>query len=278
MAKLPYVYQQIGGFLEDTYIRKRIHLALCMETGENLPYNLCIAGAFVGTRNGASARQRWMMPNQMNRFTQRASRILSLSQQAAERMKHPSIECTHLLIGMIEEGDGVAGRALRELGVDLLRLESLSEAVHAEMTPKSSGIPELSRNIKRVLELGVDEARRMGHAYIGTEHLLLGLARIYDPTLDNIWKQLGLTPEDIRRQVRRKMQDPPVVEPEPPALPPNASPQQVMTAFQVALNLMFSIEALHPSLTANDPELKAWLEAGRRFQTPKGGPDEEAQG
>jgi ATP-dependent Clp protease ATP-binding subunit ClpC len=146
----------------------------------------------------------------MERFTQRARRVLSLAQDEAERLQHNYIGTEHLLLGLIREEGGVAGRVLRELGLDQRRVEELVERMTRATTRVTGSQPELSPGTKRVLELAVDEARRMGHHYIGTEHLLLGLMRQTEGVAIDILKRLGVSPEEVRRQTRRVLQESPV--------------------------------------------------------------------
>ncbi len=155
------------------------------------------------------------MPSKMERFTQRARRVLSLAQEEAEKLQHNYIGTEHLLLGLIREEGGVAGRVLRELGLDLRRVEDMVERL-TRATPRT-GIsqPELSPGTKRVLELAVDEARRMGHHYIGTEHLLLGLVRLTDGVAIDILRKLEINPEEVRRQTRRVLLESPVQNPTP---------------------------------------------------------------
>ncbi len=150
------------------------------------------------------------MPNKMERFTQRARRVLSLAQEEAERLQHNYIGTEHLLLGLIREEGGVAGRVLRELGLEQRRVEELVERMTRATTRTGTVQPELSPGTKRVLELAVDEARRMGHHYIGTEHLLLGLVRLTEGVAIDILKRLGVSPEEVRRQTRRVLQESPV--------------------------------------------------------------------
>jgi ATP-dependent Clp protease ATP-binding subunit ClpA len=141
------------------------------------------------------------------RFTERARRVLSLAQEEAERFQHNYIGTEHLLLGLIREEGGVAGRVLRELGLDQRRVEELVKRM-TRASPRTTTIaPELSPGTKRVLELAVDEARRMGHHYIGTEHLLLGLVRLPEGVAIDILKRLGISPEEVRRQTRRVLQE-----------------------------------------------------------------------
>ncbi len=165
------------------------------------------------------------MANKMERFTQRARRVLSLAQEEAERLEHNYIGTEHLLLGLIREEGGVAGRVLRELGLEQKRVEELVERMTRASTRSGSTAPELSPGTKRVLELAVDEARRMGHHYIGTEHLLLGLVRLPEGVAIDILKRLGVSPEEVRRQTRRVLQENPVQskDPTPPETPQRPS-------------------------------------------------------
>ncbi|MBE0690722.1 MAG: ATP-dependent Clp protease ATP-binding subunit, partial [Anaerolineae bacterium] len=165
------------------------------------------------------------MANKMERFTQRARRVLSLAQEEAERFQHNYIGTEHLLLGLIREEGGVAGRVLRELGLDQHRVEELVERMTRATTRVSTITPELSPGTKRVLELAVDEARRMGHHYIGTEHLLLGLVRLPEGVAIDILKRLGISPEEVRRQTRRVLQENPVQKPEPSEPEPRRTPE-----------------------------------------------------
>jgi ATP-dependent Clp protease ATP-binding subunit ClpC len=112
----------------------------------------------------------------MERFTQRARRVLSLAHQEAERARKDQIGTEHLLLGLMEEEGGVAGRVLRELGMDSDRMREIVERI-AGSGDYTGGKIELAPETQKVLEQAVDEARRLGHHYIGTEHILLGLVR-----------------------------------------------------------------------------------------------------
>jgi ATP-dependent Clp protease ATP-binding subunit ClpC len=146
----------------------------------------------------------------MERFTQRARRVLSLAQEEAERLQHNYIGTEHLLLGLMREEGGVAGRVLRDLGLEQRRVEELVERMTRASPRTSNTSLDLSPGTKKVLELAVDEARRMGHHYIGTEHLLLGLVRQTEGVAIDVLKRLGISPEEIRRQTRRVLQESPV--------------------------------------------------------------------
>ena len=142
----------------------------------------------------------------MERFTQRARRVLGLAHQEAERMRHNYIGTEHLLLGLIREEGGVAGRVLRELGLDATRVQEVVERLVGPGEARPTKL-DLSPGTEQVLELAVDEARQMGHHYIGTEHLLLGLVRYGEGVALDVLRKLGVTPEQIRRQTRRVLQE-----------------------------------------------------------------------
>jgi ATP-dependent Clp protease ATP-binding subunit ClpC len=144
----------------------------------------------------------------MERFTQRARRVLSLAHEEAERMHHNYIGTEHLLLGLIREEGGVAGRVLRELGLEPPRVKEMVERLTG-IGRHTGGRIELAPGTEQVLQLAVEEARRMGHHYIGTEHLLLGLVRHAEGVGLDVLRRLGVTPEQIRRQTRRILQETP---------------------------------------------------------------------
>jgi ATP-dependent Clp protease ATP-binding subunit ClpC len=141
----------------------------------------------------------------MERFTQRARRVLSLAHQEAERARKDQIGTEHLLLGLMEEEGGVAGRVLRELGMDSDRMREIVERI-AGSGDYTGGKIELAPETQKVLEQAVDEARRLGHHYIGTEHILLGLVRGEGTAMD-VLRKLGVTPDQIRRQTRRVLNE-----------------------------------------------------------------------
>jgi ATP-dependent Clp protease ATP-binding subunit ClpC len=142
----------------------------------------------------------------MERFTQRARRVLSLAHQEAERMRQNVIGTEHLLLGLIEEEGGVAGRVLRELGLEPDRVREMVERMSGFGQYRGGKI-DLAPGTQQVLEFAIEEARRMGHHYIGTEHLLLGLVRSQEGLAMEVLRKLGVTSEQIRRQTRRILQE-----------------------------------------------------------------------
>src|SRR6266542_1032405 len=142
----------------------------------------------------------------MERFTQRARRVLSLAHQEAERSRNNNIGTEHLLLGLMDEEGGVAGRVLRELGMTSDRVREVIRRVTTSSSSFDPNRVELAGETQQVLEHAVEEARRLGHHYIGTEHILLGLVRV-DSTAMEVLRRLGVTPEQIRRQTRRVLNE-----------------------------------------------------------------------
>ncbi len=142
----------------------------------------------------------------MERFTQRARRVLSLAHQEAERMRHTAINTEHILLGLIEEEGGIAGHALRELGLETARVQEMIERLAPIGRTETTAL-ELSVGAQQVLEFAIEEARLLGHQFVGTEHLLLGLTRSTEGLALEVLKKLGVSPEQVRRQTRRVMED-----------------------------------------------------------------------
>jgi len=138
-------------------------------------------------------------------LTERAQRVINiLAQEEAKKLNHDKLLPEHILLGLIKEGEGVAIKALVNLGVDL---NTLREDIIAN-TKKTGGILLLgdvppSTRAQRVLELSADEARSMGHNYIGTEHLLLGLIREGDSGLMNAFDKQGIKISTVREEINR---------------------------------------------------------------------------
>jgi ATP-dependent Clp protease ATP-binding subunit ClpA len=155
--------------------------------------------------------ERLAMANKLERFTQKARRVLSLAQEEAERLQHNYIGTEHLLLGLMREQEGVASKVLRDLGLEQRRVEELVGRMTRAVTGPPRSQLDLSPSTKRALELAVDEARRMGHQYIGTEHLLLGLVRQSEGVAIDVLKRLGVSPDEVRQQVQRVLQEAPVL-------------------------------------------------------------------
>ncbi len=121
-------------------------------------------------------------------------------------MRHNYIGTEHLLLGLIREEGGVAGRVLRELGLETRRVQEMVQRLTGTGQYRGGKI-DLSPGTQQVLEYAFEEAKRMGHHYIGTEHILLGLVNYGEGIALNVLQKLGVTPEQIRRQTRRVLQE-----------------------------------------------------------------------
>jgi ATP-dependent Clp protease ATP-binding subunit ClpC len=148
--------------------------------------------------------------DKLERFTQRARRVLTLAQENAERLNHNYIGTEHLLLGLVQEESGVASRVLRGMGLNPRRIEDMVERMAGTSGRGVRTNLELTPRTKRIIELAVDEARRMGHHYIGTEHLLLGLIRQGESVALDILKQLAVDTEQLRRETLKAIQESPV--------------------------------------------------------------------
>jgi len=143
------------------------------------------------------------MSSRFEKFTERARRVLTLSQEEAQRFNHNYIGTEHILLGLIREGDGVAAKVLISIGLDLDRIRQTVESSMGRGERTVSGEVGLTPRAKRVIELAVDEARRLHHNYIGTEHLLLGLLREGEGIAASALEGLGVTLEKVRAETVR---------------------------------------------------------------------------
>src|SRR3954463_8260250 len=135
------------------------------------------------------------------RFTDRARRVLVLAQEEARLLNHNFIGTEHILLGLIHEGEGVAAKALEQLGISL---EAGREKVEETIGPAGSsttGSPPFTPRAKKVLELSLPEALQLGHNYIGTEHMLLGLVREGEGVAASVLVNLGADLSRVRQQV-----------------------------------------------------------------------------
>ncbi len=135
-----------------------------------------------------------------DKFTERARKVLSLAQEEARRFQHDYIGTEHLLLGLVREGEGVAAKVLNNLGVDLNKVRSSIEFIVGRGDRIVLGEIGLTPRAKEVIELAVDEARRLHHHYIGTEHLLLGLVREGEGIAVGALESLGVNLEKVRTQ------------------------------------------------------------------------------
>src|SRR6202158_1237328 len=137
-----------------------------------------------------------------DRFNDRAKRVLALAQDEAIRFNHNYIGTEHLLLGLVREGEGVAAQALAALNVDLSKVRTAVEFIvgRGDSTTSPSEIT-LSPRTKKVIELAIDEARKLGHSHVGSEHLLLGLVREGEGIASGVLESLGVSMEKLRHQI-----------------------------------------------------------------------------
>jgi ATP-dependent Clp protease ATP-binding subunit ClpC len=143
------------------------------------------------------------------RFTDRARRVVVLAQEEARMLGHDYIGTEHILLGLIHEGEGVAAKALRSLQINLAAVrQKVEEIIGQGKGPPSGHIPFTPR-AKKVLEYSLREALQLGHNYIGTEHILLGLIREGEGVAAQALKSLGADLGTVRQQVVRQVQSAP---------------------------------------------------------------------
>ncbi|HBM3558398.1 TPA: ATP-dependent Clp protease ATP-binding subunit [Listeria innocua] len=134
------------------------------------------------------------------RFTQRAQKVLALSQEEAMRLNHSNLGTEHILLGLVREGEGIAAKALYELGISSEKVQQEVEGLigHGE---KAVTTIQYTPRAKKVIELSMDEARKLGHTYVGTEHILLGLIREGEGVAARVLSNLGISLNKARQQV-----------------------------------------------------------------------------
>jgi ATP-dependent Clp protease ATP-binding subunit ClpC len=141
------------------------------------------------------------MSDRFDKFTERAKKVLVLAQEEAQRFNHNYIGTEHLLLGLVREGEGIAAKVLSNLGVELNKVRSAVEFIIGRGDRMVIGDISLTPRAKKVIELAVEEARRLNHNYIGTEHLLLGLVREGEGIAAGVLESLGVNLEKVRTQV-----------------------------------------------------------------------------
>ena len=146
------------------------------------------------------------MPSRFEKFSERARRVLSLAQEEAQRFNHNYIGTEHILLGLVRETEGVAARVLLNLNVELVKVRSAVEFIIGRGERPTPGEIGLTPRAKKVIELAVDEARRLNHHYIGTEHLLIGLMREGEGVAAGVLESLGVGLEKVREETNSIIQ------------------------------------------------------------------------
>jgi ATP-dependent Clp protease ATP-binding subunit ClpA len=168
-----------------------------------IPQTRCIVFLSAAAKKPTQGRRALSM---FERFTDRSRRVVVLAQEEARMLNHNQIGNEHLLIALIREGGGVAAQALESLGITEEAARQQVEEITgpAEPGPQPGHIPFTPR-AKKTLQLSMREAIALGHAYIGTEHILLGLVRADDGVAVRVLNGLGADPNRVRQQVIQRV-------------------------------------------------------------------------
>jgi ATP-dependent Clp protease ATP-binding subunit ClpC len=159
------------------------------------------------------------------RFTELAKKVLALAQDEAERSHHSYIGTEHVLLGLLREGDGIAAKVLNNLGVEIEKVRHTVES----LVGRDKGLTVLQQiiptsRVKKVIELSFEEARRTGHNYVGSEHLLLGLITEGEGIAAHVLEDLGATLDKVRAEIERLHQGSTVEDTESPPKKPSKTP------------------------------------------------------
>jgi ATP-dependent Clp protease ATP-binding subunit ClpA len=141
--------------------------------------------------------------DRFDKFTERARNVLTLAQDEAQRFNHNYIGTEHLLLGLVREGEGVASRVLENMNVELTKVRTAVEFIIGRGDRPPVGEVGLTPRAKRVIELAIDESSRLGHTWIGTEHLLLGVVREGEGIAAGVLESLGVNLDKVRHEVIR---------------------------------------------------------------------------
>ena len=168
--------------------------------------------------------------NRFDRFTKRARHVLVLAQEEAQRFQQSSIGTEHLLLGLLREGEGVASQVLSNLGIEVEQARHAVEAIIGRGKRIVLGELGLTPRAKKVIALALDEARRLNHRFIGTEHLLLGLIREGEGVAADVLKGFGLQLEQVRTETLRVLRQHQQGQEEAPTIPPVPSEATTLLA------------------------------------------------
>ncbi len=171
------------------------------------------------------------------RFTDRARRVVVLAQEEARMLNHNYIGTEHILLGLIHEGEGVAAKALESLGISLEAVRQQVEEIIGQGQQAPSGHIPFTPRAKKVLELSLREALQLGHNYIGTEHILLGLIREGEGVAAQVLVKLGADLNRVRQQVIQLLSGYQGKEPQQSAGPAEGTPSTSLVLDQFGRNL-----------------------------------------
>jgi ATP-dependent Clp protease ATP-binding subunit ClpC len=200
------------------------------------------------------------------RFTDEARRVLALAQQEAEALNHNRIGTEHLLLGLVQEREGMAAEALESLGISLDAVRQQVEKItgQAEDGP-AAGHNQYTLRAKKALHLSLREALELGHNHIGTEHILLGLLRESEGPAAQVLVELGADLSQVRQQVRRLLGDPQGAEGTKAASRPgqaDAGQRTESAESRVLAEILSRIEAMDSRLSAVEQQMGARPDVG----------------
>jgi ATP-dependent Clp protease ATP-binding subunit ClpC len=141
--------------------------------------------------------------SRFDKFSEHARRVLTLAQEEAQRFNHSYIGTEHILLGLVREEEGIAAKVLTGMGVSLPRVRQAVEYIIGAGERQSTGASGLTSRAKKIIELAIDEARQMGHSYIGTEHLLLGILQEAEGVAAKVLQNLDVNHERVRAEIAR---------------------------------------------------------------------------
>lgn len=228
------------------------------------------------------------------RFTDRARKVMHLANEEAHRFNHEYIGTEHVLLGLIKEGSGVAAHVLKGMEVDLriVRLEVEKIVQPGPKVVATGKLPQTPRT-RRVVELAVEEARRLGHNYVGTEHLLLGLLREDEGLAAQVLLNLGVKLAVVRDKVLALVSGslttaPPATSQERAELPTTMErafrvTNRLLDLFQALKMDSVAVGTLEHAAEVNEQmnsvlSIKAWLQRQLRTKPPDEPPDEHQHG
>jgi hypothetical protein len=185
--------------------------------------------------------------DRFDKFSDGARRVLTFAQDEAQRFQHNYIGTEHLLLALVREEDGVAARVLMDLGLELSKVRTAVEFIIGRGDRPTRGEVGLTPRAKRVIELAIDEARRLGHRYIGTEHLLLGLVREGEGVAAGVLESMGVSLDKVRHEVIRAVTAGPATE----RAPDSPTPYRFVDADESPLDRVVAIGrvATHPGVS-----------------------------
>jgi ATP-dependent Clp protease ATP-binding subunit ClpC len=147
------------------------------------------------------------MANLMKGFTENARRVLSYAQEEAEYLQSSAIGTEHVLVGLVREEDGLAGKVLRDLGASKEVIQKIVEQIARSPLPRmSTAPPDLSLHVKRMLERSVDESRRAKRPMIDTSAILLGLLSLGDAKANSVLMHLRINPATVRQRLQIELE------------------------------------------------------------------------